>query len=316
MQPDVTFVIAAFNAEDSIATAVASALAQRGVTVEVVVVDDKSSDATIACVAELADERIVIVGRQENGGPGAARNIGLAVARGRWIAVLDADDAVEPDRMLRLTRRGDAAGAAAVVDDLSVVASHDASGRAMFGRERLERLGEMTLAGFIGGNLMFADTFSYGYMKPVFRRSFVEAHGLAYDETLRIGEDYIFLASLLALGGRCAVAPDAGYRYHLRAGSISRVLKLSHVEAMLSADAAFVAAHPLDGEAAAAQALRTRSLRRAASFLSLLGHIKDRAPARALATVIADPAALGHLRMPIAARFRRLAGRRQDRAEV
>jgi succinoglycan biosynthesis protein ExoO len=153
-------------------------------------------------------------------------------------------------------------------------------------------------------------------MKPVFRRSFVEAHGLAYDETLRIGEDYIFLASLLALGGRCAVEPEAGYRYHLRAGSISRVLKLDHVEAMLSADAAFVAAHPLDGEAAAAQALRTRSLRRAASFLSLVGHIKDRAPARALATAIADPAALGHLRMPIAARLRRLAGRRQDRAEA
>ena len=62
---------------------------------------------------------------------------------------------------------------------------------------------------------------------------------LRYDETLRIGEDYILLASALAKGGRCVVEPSVGYSYHVRAGSISRVLELHHVEAMLAADVDF-----------------------------------------------------------------------------
>lgn len=57
-------------------------------------------------------------------------------------------------------------------------------------------------------------------------------HGLRFDETLRIGEDYILLASALACGGRCAVEPSAGYIYHIREGSISRVLRLEHIDAM------------------------------------------------------------------------------------
>ncbi len=69
---------------------------------------------------------------------------------------------------------------------------------------------------------------------------------MRYDETLRIGEDYILLASALAKGGRCVVEPDAGYAYHIRDGSISRVLELHHVEAMLAADAAFLRGHQLD----------------------------------------------------------------------
>ena len=93
---------------------------------------------------------------------------------------------------------------------------------------------------------MFKRTFSFGYMKPVFERHFVEQHALRYDETLRIGEDYIFMASALAKGGSCAVEPIAGYVYRIRAGSISRVLQLHHVEAMLLADAAFVRSHALD----------------------------------------------------------------------
>ena len=93
---------------------------------------------------------------------------------------------------------------------------------------------------------MFENTFSFGYMKPIFERHFLRRHALRYDETLRIGEDYILLASALAKGGRCVVEPSVGYSYHVRAGSISRVLELHHVEAMLAADAAFVRDHALD----------------------------------------------------------------------
>jgi len=177
----------------------------------------------------------------------------------------------------------------------------------MFTPALLERLQQMTLADFIASNLMFERTFSFGYMKPVIERRFVEENALRYPETLRIGEDYVFLASALAKGGRCIVEPQPRYAYHIRAGSISRVLELHHVEAMLAADAAFLREHQLDAAAKIAQARRTRSLEEAAAFLALVKHLKDRAPLKAIAMAISRPSALRHLRMPIAARLRRLA---------
>ncbi len=135
----------------------------------------------------------------------------------------------------------------------------------------------------------------------------MQDHALRYDETLRVGEDYILLASALAEGGRCVVEPSVGYSYHVRTGSISRVLELHHVASMLAADATFLRDHQLDASARAAQARRTRSLEEAAAFLVLVQHLKDRAPLKAVGAALRDPVALRHLKMPIAARLRRVA---------
>ena len=80
----------------------------------------------------------------------------------------------------------------------------------------------------------------------------------------------------------------------------------TRMQRLAVADEAFVRGHDLDGAALAAQARRTRSLRKGASFLSLVRHLKERAPLKAAAVALSDPAALRHLRMPIAARWRRL----------
>lgn len=307
MQPDVSFVIAAYNAEASIARAVESALAQQDVSVEVVVVDDCSSDGTLEIVRSFASDKVRVVALDSNRGPGSARNAGLARSSGRWIAVLDSDDSVHPERLRRMIDRAETAGAQITVDNLEVIRETDARREIMFAAADLEARHELGLADFIAANIMFETTFSFGYMKPVFERAFLERHELAYDEALRIGEDYILLASALASGGRCAVEPSVGYAYHIRGGSISRVLHLHHVEAMLRADAAFVRAHRLDAETQVAQARRTRSLEQAASFLLLVQHLKAGSPLRAAGTALRNPASLRHLRMPIAARLSRLA---------
>ncbi|MEO5965138.1 MAG: glycosyltransferase family 2 protein, partial [Candidatus Limnocylindrales bacterium] len=80
---------------------------------EVVVVDDASTDGTAGVVAEISatDQRVVLVRQAENGGVSAARNRGLAVVRGEWLAFVDADDRWLPgglDRLARHARDGDA----------------------------------------------------------------------------------------------------------------------------------------------------------------------------------------------------------------
>jgi succinoglycan biosynthesis protein ExoO len=304
MPIDVTFLIAAFNAQETIARAVGSALAQEGIGVEVVVVDDCSSDGTAAIADSIRDERVRVVRLDRNRGPGGARNAGLDAARGRWVAVLDADDTVRPDRMARLLQRAEAAGSEIVVDNIEVIDEAAGTSMPMFTAQRLQAMPRMTLAEFIAGNLLFEQKFSLGYMKPVVRRDFIEARALRYVQTLRIGEDYLFLASALAAGGSCAVEPEPLYAYRIRPGSISRVLELRHVEAMLEADKASLRDHVLGDAARHAQMRRTRSLQKAASYLSLVGHLKDRAALKAAVTAIRDPAAVRLLGMPISVRLR------------
>ena len=307
MQPDVSFVIAAYNAEATVDRAIAGAVAQRDVTVEIIVIDDRSRDRTLDVARAYPEDVVKVVALPANRGPGGARNAGLDLARGRWVAVLDSDDAVLPDRLAAMIARAEATGAQIAVDNVQVVREDGSPDDTMFPAGYLERLREISLADYIEGNLVFESRFNLGYLKPIFQRRFLNENRLRYDEKLRIGEDYILLASALAKGGRCAVEPSVGYVYHIRSGSISRVLELHHIEAMTKADAAFAASHSMDGEAQAAFARRSRSLRKAASFLSLVQHIKARAPLKAIRTALSDPAAVGHMSMPIAIRLRRVA---------
>lgn len=84
-------VMPAFNAATTVRSAVASTLRQTVPVLEVIVVDDGSSDATAQVVSSIDDARVRLIS-QANGGPSAARNAGIAAARGEWVAFLDSDD--------------------------------------------------------------------------------------------------------------------------------------------------------------------------------------------------------------------------------
>lgn len=85
-------IIPTFNAEDTILKALQSVLTQDLKPLEILVVDDASTDGTLLQVASVTDERIRVIGLTKNCGPGGARNAGLKAARGEYVAFLDADD--------------------------------------------------------------------------------------------------------------------------------------------------------------------------------------------------------------------------------
>lgn len=97
--PHVSVIIPAHNAELFVRAAVASALAQTHTDLEVVVVDDGSSDGTAAALASFGDRIRVL--QQAQGGPAKARNLGASAARGTWLAFLDADDTWLPRKLER-----------------------------------------------------------------------------------------------------------------------------------------------------------------------------------------------------------------------
>lgn len=95
--PSVSFVIPCYNNEGLIALAIESALNQTVKPLEVIVVDDGSTDGSVPVIQRYGD-RITLI-RQENLGRVGARSAGIRRARGEWIALLDGDDEALPDRL-------------------------------------------------------------------------------------------------------------------------------------------------------------------------------------------------------------------------
>lgn len=98
--PRVSVIIPTYNRARYLGEAIDSALGQTFCDLEVLVVDDASTDDTAAVLARYG-ERIRVIGLERNGGPSAARNAGLAAARGDLIAFLDSDDVWLPDKLAR-----------------------------------------------------------------------------------------------------------------------------------------------------------------------------------------------------------------------
>ena len=215
--PLVSIIIPAFNAAHVISDAVGSAQAQSEECIEIIVVDDASTDGTAAVVEGLAarDARVRLLRMGCNGGPGAARNAGLDAAGGDWVALLDADDRYHPHRLRALLDAGAAHGAQMVADNLSLVRAPDLRRIGlMIPPDWLRTPGVVSPAAFVEGNIQTARRrgIAYGYLKPIIRRDFLQRTGIRYDD-LRFSEDYVFALRCLLASARYVVLPDAMYDY-------------------------------------------------------------------------------------------------------
>lgn len=293
-QPDVSVIVAAWQAADHVERAIRSALASRGVAVEVIVVDDASPDSTFACLKDIAadEPRLVVDRLPVNGGPSAARNRAISLASGRFIAVLDADDAMEPDRLARLLKLAEQCGADIVVDNMKEV---DVRGRPIHARGFLQSPAfaisrTIDLETWIAFNQPMKGGDCLGYLKPLIRRATLDRNEARYDPALRNSEDYYLIADLLARGAQMLYTPEAGYRYTRATGSTSHRLKPDHTRAWIDAEARFVQRHApsLSDNLRDALARRGRALRKVNQLVAVTDALQARRIGELPALLVSD----------------------------
>jgi len=202
--PLVSIIIPCYNQGQYLAESIGSVLASDFDALEIIVVDDGSTDpATINLLEQLNYPKTKLI-RQENRGLAGARNRGIAEAQGVYILPLDADDRIGPSYLSQ------AVAALEADPNLGIVYCRAEK----FGAEQ----GPWKLAPFsrwrMGlGNIIFCSA--------VYRRADWDAVG-GYDETLRRGwEDWDFWLALLELGRGGQCLPQVGFYYRKNAGSMA-----------------------------------------------------------------------------------------------
>lgn len=235
MQPVVSVVMPARNAEASIAEALRSATAQTLDRIEVLVVDDGSSDATAEIVQGVSrgDSRVRYL-KGLGQGPASARNIGFGAATGDWVAVLDADDILLPDRLDRLVREGRRHSAQIVADNLRAFYDDGRDEHDWLTGPAWQTDGFISLARFLGSGLDGRARDELGYLKPIFARRWLAQNGLKYAENLAIGEDYDLVARCLAAGAAYRYVARPAYRYRRHSRSTSHRIRPDQIEAIMA----------------------------------------------------------------------------------
>lgn len=215
---DASVIIPALNARKTIERAVRSAMEQTLTLLEIIVVDDGSTDGTDAIVADLSvtDSRVRLIRHATREGVSAARNTAIATASGEWIAILDADDWFAHGRLAELVGYGRAEGLDAVIDNLVTV---DASTGKVLGHafpsDWMTTASLMDVARPVELDIPNRQRMGLGYCKPIFRRSSFLDYVGQYDTRFRCGEDLLALQLLLFGGGLVKTIESAGYFYSI-----------------------------------------------------------------------------------------------------
>jgi glycosyltransferase involved in cell wall biosynthesis len=200
--PFFSVIIPVYNRAHVLRRALSSVLAQSCRDFEIVVVDDGSLDEPAAVVTQLDDPRLVFI-RQSNRGGGAARNIGIDAARGRFIAPLDSDDEFLPGHLARMKQllegAQDTVGYARVLVDRG-------NGRTLLKPPRALRPDEH-MATYLLCDRGFVPTITVCVETAMARL-------VRYAENIRYGEDTDFAIRLFLEGCKFAMIEEPGAVWH------------------------------------------------------------------------------------------------------
>lgn len=216
--PEVSIIVPIYNAEKSIARCIDSILSQEYTDFELILCDDGSTDKSGQIIDEYRekDERIRVL-HKENTGVSDTRNQGIAVAKGKYIQFLDADDWITVDATKLLVRTMKEGGCDLVISDFYRVI-----GERISHKGDIDADGILTQEEFAEYMMVNPADFYYGVLwNKLYKREIIEKYHLKMDESVSWCEDFLFNLEYLLHTKRIAALQVPIYYYMKTEGSLA-----------------------------------------------------------------------------------------------
>ena len=227
MNPTVSIIVPVYNAEKTLKRCVDSILGQEYEDLELILVDDGSTDGSgPLCDAFGNQDSRVRVLHKENGGVSDSRNMGLKLARGKWLQFADSDDWVTADATRLLVRKAEADSCDMVVADFYRVIGDRVSHKGDIEEDQV--LSREEYAAYMMEN---PSDYYYGVLwNKLYRRELVERYGLRMNTEISWCEDFMFnLEYLRHAESICALRTPVYYYLKRRGSLVSQGMNLSKV---------------------------------------------------------------------------------------
>ena len=230
--PKVSVIVPVYNVEAYLPKCLESLETQTLSDIEIICIDDASTDASAQVVRNFQqkDPRIQLL-QQEHAGVSAARNLGIAHAQGTYISFVDSDDWMSPEALEKLVETAEFKNADMVVCSAKV---HFEQQNPHDQRRNNSLIRALTVAeGCEHGNpwIALSRTGSWPFLwNKLIRRDLITTHNICFSPSLALGEDGAFLVLLFQYADRIYYIPDFlyHYRYLRKASATVKLFKSQH----------------------------------------------------------------------------------------
>ena len=222
---DISVIIPIYNVEQYLRRCLDSVLRQERISIEVILVDDGSTDTSGKICDEYAvkHENVHCL-HVKNGGPATAKNKGYELAKGRYVAFIDSDDEIRSDMFYTMIDLGDA-------NDSDIVCCNYMQVNEDGCTEHLNHTSEeytLNQSDAIKALLVKDRIYSQCWTK-IYRRNMLEEHNIRNPEGLKTDEDFIFNIQAFAVARRVSVVDKPLYIYTHRSSSLSKDYFNKHI---------------------------------------------------------------------------------------
>ena len=201
-KPKVSIIVALYNKEKNIEKCLKSLINQSLKEIEIIVVDDCSTDNSLNICTSFDDKRIITISNKKNMGIGYTRNLGIKKAQGEYIAFVDADDYVEKEMYERYYNY-------CVNNQIDLLNTN--YNKVIDNKKVLFNVPEFNPTN-INNNLNIINLINYGPCNKLFKRELIIDNNIYFDEKNKF-EDMIFIAKSIRSANNIGYLKDAYYNY-------------------------------------------------------------------------------------------------------
>lgn len=220
----ISVIIPVYNTQKQLYKSIESILKQKYKNIEILIIDDGSTDKSLHVCKEIAkkDKRIKII-QKENGGVSSARNVGIKNANGEYIYFMDSDDYAHNDllkNMLTLSRRYNT--------DLVICGYEINSNRTIIRKTKKDIIRNSRKE-----IKKFEKLYKNGMINPLWNKLFKKSKIGLFDERITIGEDTKFVLDYISKTESIIITDDILYTYNKRSGSATASFNVDKIDAIL-----------------------------------------------------------------------------------